>query len=397
MARKRYTPEQIIGMLREAEVRLSQGEKIGSIARLLGISEQSYYRWRREYGGLKTSQAKRLKDPEKENQRLRKAVSDLTLDALILKEGCRGKILSPSRRRLAIDHVQEVIGVSQRRACRVVGQHRSPQRKPAKPRADEKPLTAAIINLAEQYGRYGYRRITALLRNDGWVVNAKRVERIWRREGLKVPQKQPKWGRLWFNDGSCVRLRPQYRGHVWSYDFVADRTHDGKAFRMLTVIDEHSRECLAIHVQRKLRSDDVLAVLTDLFQRHGPPDHIRSDNGAEFTANAVRDWLGRIGVKTLYIEPGSPWENGYNESFNGKLRDELLNGEIFYTLREATILIERWRQHYNTLRPHSSLGYQPPAPETILPRPAGLTYAALRSVHQDDHVRRNSNLSGGPP
>ena len=144
-------------------------------------------------------------------------------------------------------------------------------------------------------------------------MNVKRVERIWRREGLKVPQRQPKRGRLWFNDGSCVRLRPQYPGHVWSYDFVMDRTHDGKAFRMLTVIDEHSRQCLAIHVQRKLRSDDVLAVLSELFQRHGPPDHIRSDNGAEFTAHAVRDWLGRIGVKTLYIEPGSPWEDGYNE------------------------------------------------------------------------------------
>jgi len=240
--------------------------------------------------------------------------------------------------------------VSERRACRVVGQHRSTQRRQPTPRSDEKSLTAAIIRLAEQYGRYGYRRITALLRNDGWVVNAKRVERIWRREGLKVPQKQPKRGRLWLNDGSCIRLRPQYCGHVWSYDFVMDRTHDGKAFRMLTVIDEHSRQCLAIHVQRSLKSDDVLAVLTELFQTHGPPDHIRSDNGAEFTAHAVRDWLERIGVKTLYIEPGSPWENGYNESFNGKLRDELLNGEIFYTLREAAILIERWRQHYNTLR-----------------------------------------------
>ena len=213
------------------------------------------------------------------------------------------------------------MGVSQRRTCKVVGQHRSTQRKLPTPPADEKPLTSAIIRLAQQYGRYGYRRITALLRNEGWVVNVKRVERIWRREGLKVPQRQPKRGRLWFNDGSCVRLRPQYSGHVWSYDFVMDRTHDGKAFRMLTVIDEHSRQCLAIHVQRKLKSDDVLAVLTELFQRHGPPDHIRSDNGAEFTANAVRDWLGRIGVKTLYIEPGSPWENGYNESFNGKLRD----------------------------------------------------------------------------
>ena len=229
------------------------------------------------------------------------------------------------------------MGVSQRRTCKVVGQHRSTQRKLPTPPADEKPLTSAIIRLAQQYGRYGYRRITALLRNEGWVVNVKRVERIWRREGLKVPQRQPKRGRLWSNDGSCVRLRPQYSGHVWSYDFVMDRTHDGKAFRMLTVIDEHSRQCLAIHVQRKLKSDDVLAVLTELFQRHGPPDHIRSDNGAEFTANAVRDWLGRIGVKTLYIEPGSPWENGYNESFNGKLRDELLNGEIFFAFTPRSL------------------------------------------------------------
>jgi len=286
--------------------------------------------------------------------------------------------------------------VSERRACQAVGQHRSTQRRPARPRSDEKRLTADIVRLASHYGRYGYRRITALLQREGWHVNAKRVERIWRREGLKVPQKQPKRGRLWLNDGSCVRMRPQHRGHVWSYDFVADRTHDGKAFRMLTVIDEHSRECLAIHVQRQLKSDDVLAVLTDLFVKHGPPAHIRSDNGAEFTANAVREWLGRIGVKTLYIEPGSPWENGYCESFNGKLRDELLNGEIFYTLREAQILISRWREHYNTVRPHSSIGYLPPAPEAILPRPAGLPYASLRSAHQGDHNRRNSNLSGGP-
>jgi putative transposase len=279
----------------------------------------------------------------------------------------------------------------------VIGQHRSTQRRRLQPRSDEKRLTADIVRLASNYGRYGYRRITALLRQEGWTVNAKRVERIWRREGLKVPQRQPKRGRLWLNDGSCIRLRPCYRGHVWSYDFVADRTHDGKAFRMLTVIDEHSRECLAIHVQRQIRSDDVLAVLTELFVRHGPPAHIRSDNGAEFTATAVREWLGRIGVKTLYIEPGSPWENGYCESFNGKLRDELLNGEIFCTLKEAQILIERWRQHYNTIRPHSSLGYVPPAPETILPRTTAVLYAPVRSANLADHNRRNSNLSGGPP
>ena len=247
-------------------------------------------------------------------------------------------------------------------------------------RPDEGRLTDEVVRLASKYGRYGYRRIAALLRNEGWSVNVKRIERIWRLEGLKVPKKQPKRGRLWLNDGSCVRLRPQYRGHVWSYDFVADRTHDGKAFRMLTVIDEHSRECLAVHVQRQLKSDDVLAVLADLFCKHGPPRNIRSDNGAEFTAEAVRHWLGRIGVKTLFIEPGSPWENGYCESFNSKLRDELLNGEIFYSLREAQILIEDWRRHYNTVRPHSSIGYRPPAPKAILPKPITLPYAATRQV-----------------
>ena len=230
----------------------------------------------------------------------------------------------------------------------------------------------------------GYRRITALLRTEGWQVNAKRVQRIWRREGLKVPQKQPKRGRLWLNDGSCIRLRAAWPNHVWSYDFVMDRTHDGKAFRMLTVIDEFTRQCLAIVVDRKLNSDNVLHCLTYLFVEYGPPDHIRSDNGSEFTAHAVRAWLGRVGVKTLSIEPGSPWENGYNESFNSKLRDEILNMEIFYTLKEAKVLIERWRHHYNTVRPHSSLGYRPPAPETILPTVDGPAYARqwLRPVHQ---------------
>ena len=266
------------------------------------------------------------------------------------------------------------LDVSQRRACQVIGQHRSTQRLRPIPRDDEAALTAAIVTLASEYGRYGYRRITALLRSQGWDVNVKRVWRIWRREGLKVPTKQPKRGRLWLNDGSCIRLRPVRRNHVWAYDFVQDRTHDGRAIRMLTVIDEFTRECLAIEVARSLRHDDVLHVLADLFTRHGPPDHIRSDNGSEFTAIAVREWLPRVGVKTLFIEPGSPWENGYNESFNGKLRDELLNGEIFYTLAEARILIERWRRHYNTIRPHSSLGYKPPAPVTILPPMAKSPY-----------------------
>jgi putative transposase len=277
--------------------------------------------------------------------------------------------------------VRSQLQVSERRACLVVGQPRATQRRRLKVRDDEAALTADIVKLATQYGRYGYRRIRQMLVAKGWRVNVKRVYRIWRREGLKVPKKQPKRGRLWLNDGSCVRLRPERPNHVWSYDFVHDRTQDGRAFRMFVVIDEFTRRCLAIVVARRLRSDDVLHCLADLFAKHGPPQHVRSDNGPEFIAGAVREWLGRIGVKTLYIEPGSPWENGYCESFNSRLRDELLNGEIFTTLREAQVLIEAWRRHYNAIRPHSSLGYRPPAPEAILPPAYGLPYAPLRSVH----------------
>jgi putative transposase len=255
--------------------------------------------------------------------------------------------------------------VSERRACRVLGQHRSTQRKAPRGRADEAALTADIVALATRYGRYGYRRITAMLRDAGWAVNAKRVERIWRREGLKVPQKQPKKGRLWLSEGSCIRLRPEHPNHVWSYDFVEDRTHDGRKYRMLNLIDEFTRECLAIRVDRKLNSTDVIDVLSDQFILRGIPGHIRSDRGPEFIAKAVREWIAAVGARTAYIEPGSPWENGYCESFNSKLRDELLDGEIFYSLAEARTVIETWRRYYNIRRPHSSLGYRPPAPEIV--------------------------------
>ena len=258
--------------------------------------------------------------------------------------------------------LRQQLAVSERRLCRVLGHPRSTQRYGPQLRDDEAALTQEIVQLASQYGRYGYRRITALLRVAGWRVNHKRVERLWRQEGLKVPKKQPKRGRLWLHDGSCVRLRPTSRHHVWAYDFVALRTTDGRALRLLVVVDEYSRECLAIEVARHLRHDDVLHQLTALFVQHGSPAYLRSDNGSEFTAKAVRSWLARVGVQTLFIEPGSPWENGYVESLIGKLRDELLNGELFFTLREAQVLIEQWREHYNHYRPHSALGYKPPAP-----------------------------------
>ena len=262
--------------------------------------------------------------------------------------------------------VSRKVAVSERRACKVLEQARSTQRHNLTPPSDEKQLTDDIIALATRYGRYGYRRITAMLKDKGWQVNHKRVERIWRKEGLKVPKKQPKRGRLWLNDGSCIRLRPEHKDHVWSYDFMIDRTANSRAFKILNIIDEYTRECLAILVARKITNQEVIDLLFHLFTFRGIPEHIRSDNGPEFTARAIRRWLNKLGVKTLFIEPGSPWENGYIESFNGKLRDELMNREIFTTLEEAKVLIEQWRREYNQVRPHSSLGYRPPVPETIL-------------------------------
>jgi putative transposase len=266
-----------------------------------------------------------------------------------------------------VEHAREEHELSERHACRLLGQWRGTQRYLAIQRTDEDALTRAIIALASEYGRYGYRRITVELHKAGWPVGKDRVQRIWRREGLKVPQKQKPRGRLWLNDGSCVRLRPERANHVWAYDFVKAMTHDGRALRLLVLIDEYTRECLAIRVARRLGSAEVIEVLAEVMLGRGIPENIRSDNGPEFIAQELRKWLGKVGTEALYIEPGSPWENGYCESFNGKLRDECLNGEIFYSLKEAQIVIERWRIEYNTRRPHSALGYRPPAPAAYSP------------------------------
>jgi transposase InsO family protein len=262
--------------------------------------------------------------------------------------------------------VQRELGVSERRACRVLGQPRGTQRYQKRELADEAQLKERVIYLASRFGRYGYRRITALLREEGWAVNHKRVARVWRQAGLKVPVKQPKRGRLWLNESASIRLKPEFAKHVWSYDFMQDRTHNGKAFRILNIIDEYTRECLLSTAARSFTHPDVMKHLMDLFCERGVPVHLRSDNGPEFLAKRLRTWLGRLTVKPLFIAPGSPWENGYIESFNGKMRDEFLNGEIFYSVKEAEILLEQWRIYYNTIRPHSALGYQPPAPKTII-------------------------------
>jgi transposase InsO family protein len=246
---------------------------------------------------------------------------------------------------------------------------------------EEKRLVVRLHELSRTHPRYGYRRITALLRAEGWRINRKRVQRLWREHGLKVPQKQRKKRRLGCSANGAMRRRAEHRDHVWSYDFVEDRTADGRRLKLLTIVDEFTRECLTIEVERSIRAKDVVATLQYLFELRGAPAFLRSDNGPEFIAQAVRTWLAEVGVGTLYIEPGSPWENAYIESFNGRLRDELLNREVFATLTEAKVLTEDYRLEYNHRRPHSSLGYRTPAAyaATCLGSPAGPREPAVLS------------------
>lgn len=277
------------------------------------------------------------------------------------------KLLSPAKREAAVGYVVDEHKTTERRACRVLAISRSTYRYTPVKLPEEDELRSRIIELATNYGRVGYRKVTWMLRNMGYKVNHKRVERIWREEGLKLPHKQQKKRRLWLTDGSCVRLRPEHRNHVWSYDFVEDKTTNGRKLRILNIIDEHTRECLASVPRRSWNSCQVIEILADLMFRRGTPEYLRSDNGSEFTAKKIRGWLQRTGVTTAYIEPGSPWENGYCESFNSRMRDEFLNAELFDTMFEAEVLIGRWVKYYNEIRPHSSLGGRPPAPQCAIP------------------------------
>jgi len=272
---------------------------------------------------------------------------------------------------MAVDYVVKEFEIAERRACRALNVSRSTHRYEAVTRLDEDEVRTEIIALACNYGRAGYRTITDMMRNKGYTINHKRVERIWREEGLKVPQKQQKRSRLWLNDGSCVRLRPTHKNHVWSYDFMEDKTVDGRKIRFLNIIDEYTRVCLASIPRRSWRNNDVLEVLAELMLLHGVPEYLRSDNGSEFTSKRIRQWLKNVGVITAYIEPGSPWENAYCESFNSRMRDNFLKCEIFGNMYEAKVLTKQWVTYYNTIRPHSSLGGRPPAPQTIIPLKAG--------------------------
>lgn len=272
--------------------------------------------------------------------------------------------------------LQEKKGVSERRACKVIGQPRSSQRYEEEENEEEKRLIKRLHELAEKHPRYGYRRIRAVLKEEGWRVNSKRVQRLWREEGLKVPQKQQKKRALGDSGNSSQRQRAERINQVWSYDFVMDQTEDGRSLKMLAIIDEYSRECLTIEVERSLTAKDVVKTLSKLFKQRGEPEHIRSDNGPEFIANVVKEWLKKNGVKTLYIEPGSPWENAYSESFNSRLRDELLKRELFRGIQEAKYLVKKYVEEYNQRRPHSSLGYKTPV---AFARQQGVTVGAAQN------------------
>ncbi len=269
--------------------------------------------------------------------------------------------MTAAGRRQAARHLQETFGVSERRACRVLGQPRATQRQQPRAKEEEERLVARMLELVKQHPRYGYRRIWALLRRAGWRVNRKRVWRLWRQQGLKVPRKQRKKRRLGSSANSCVRRPAEHKDHVWAWDFLHDRTSDGGPLKWFTLVDEYTRECLALEVGRGMTAKEVSVVLVAVVQERGRPAHLRSDNGPEFMARAIRAWMAGAGLETLYIEPGAPWENGYAESFNSKVRDELLNAEEFTSLLEARVLGKAWKQEYNHVRPHSALGYRTPA------------------------------------
>src|SRR5215212_6203437 len=360
MKRRRHTPEQIIRKLREADRLLAEGGEVPEVAKQLEISEATYHRWRAQYGGLKADDVKRLKELEAENARLKRIVADKELQIEALKQLGR-ELVSPAHGRRAVTHLQRVFGVSQRWACQLVGQHRSTQRhRPVEPDRD-RALRAELRQLSRAHPRWGYRRAHAQLLKHGWSLNRKAIQRRWREEGLRVPSQRRKRQRLGVSTTPADRLAANHPNHVWALDYQFDQTTDGRILKLLNVVDEHTREALTITVDRRIDADTTVKLLDRLVAERGAvPRFIRMDNGPELTANALRDWCRFTGTGTSYIDPGAPWQNPYLESFGGRLRDELLAVEAFNSLLEAQVLVEDWRIEYNTVRPHSALGYLTP-------------------------------------
>ncbi|MGE3328497.1 MAG: IS3 family transposase [Acidimicrobiia bacterium] len=359
--RRRHTPDQIIRKLAEGHKLLAAGKDLDEVCRHLEVAESTWHRWLAQYGGMKANEAKRLKELEAENARLKKLVANQALDIDMLREVGGGKLLTPNRKRSAVAMLRERFGVSQRRACKVIGQHRSTQRlQPPQRSDDEAELRVFLRRFATDRPRWGWRRAAKKARRDGWNVNDKRVRRLWRDEGLKVPYK-PRKKRLTgigTHVGTMCPIRPNA---LWALDFQFDTLADGRTFKMLNVIDEYTRECPAIVVDRSIDADKVVATLDRLMAERGAPGFVRFDNGPEFVAHAVVDWCRFNGVNTVFIDPGSPWQNAWIESFNGRFRDELLNGWQFDSLREARVIIEDWRIDYNVNRPHTAHGELTPS------------------------------------
>jgi putative transposase len=301
--------------------------------------------------------------------------------------------VSPSRKRAATEDLQGEFSVSERRACEVLDQPRSTQRYESQPRDDESALSKQMLEVARRRPRWGYRRVAWQLRQEGGQASATRVYRLWRREGLKVPAKRRKKRRLGRSENGCLHRRAEQKDHVWAWDFVFDHTTSGSQLKWLSIVDEHTRECLALKVDRSITSEDVIDTLAELFAMRGVPKCIRSDNGPEFIAQAIRRWLDQVDVEALYIEPGSPWENGYVESFHSRLRDEFLALEVFESLSAAKTLTREWREDYNHHRPHSSLGYVTPiefAARCATSAPASATPQPALQQHSGDYLTQPS-------
>ncbi|MGI8731236.1 MAG: IS3 family transposase [Solirubrobacteraceae bacterium] len=361
MKRRRHTPEQVIRKLREAERLLGEGKTTAEVARHLEVSENTYHRWQRQFGGMKADDAKRLRELERENARLKAIVADQALEAQALREVGQGKLVSPARRRRAVAMLRDRLGVSERWACRVVGQHRSTERREPTVASDDQALRAELRQIAADRPRWGYRRAHHELGLQGWQVNRKRVQRLWREEGLRVVRRPRKRRRA--GDGPCARdVLAAGPDEVWAIDFQHDQTADGRALRLVNVVDEFTREALIMRCERSISADDTVAALEALVAARGrAPRILRCDNGPELTSHTLRDWCRFSHAQTAFIEPGAPWQNAYVESFHARVRDELLNLEQFACLAEARVVIDDWREDYNNRRPHSSLGMRTPA------------------------------------
>ncbi|WP_459975017.1 IS3 family transposase [Mycobacterium sp. MUNTM1] len=354
--RRRHTPDQIIRKLAEGNKLLGAGQELAEVCRHLEIAESTWHRWVAQYGGMKANEAKRLKELEAENARLKRLVANQALDIDMLKEIFGGKLLTPNRKRSAVAALRERFGVSERRACTVVGLHRSTMRlRPSSVTTEEAELRAWLRRFATDRPRWGWRRAAKMARRAGWKVNNKRIRRLWREEGLRVPQRRRK-KRLTGIGAAVGAMSPIRPNAIWAMDFQFDTTADGRTIKMLNVIDEFTREALAIKVDRSIDADGVVDVLDRLALTHRPPCYVRFDNGPEFVARAVSDWCRFNSAGSLFIDPGSPWQNAFIESFNGRLRDELLNAWRFDSLLEARVIIEDWRCDYNANRPHSAHG-----------------------------------------